>query len=181
VLYNFTCAGSWLQIDITCALLSCTCTIVPLTNCTDDQPECDTLQLTGAVCCREYLQGLLGYLAQFYERTNPLGSLTKVYSKLEGEFESAFEEGQVPGWEDRGGGKLPGDQGNAMDLQAFDTVDELESLGKPGAALLSLLGHMLRWYSCCITSQEAGRRWHFAATQGTCRLQAALLNPHMYL
>ncbi|DBB14656.1 hypothetical protein WJX82_004178 [Trebouxia sp. C0006] len=78
---------------------------------------------------REYLQGLLGYLEQFYERTSPLGSLTKVYSKLEGEFDTAFEEGQVPGWEDRGGGKLPGDQGNAMDLQAFDTVDELESLG----------------------------------------------------
>jgi len=94
------------------------------------------------------LQGLLGYLEQFYERTNPLGSLTKVYSKLEGELESAFEEGQVPGWEDRGGGKLPGDQGNAMDLQAFDTVDELESLGTPAAALLSLLGHMLRLYSC---------------------------------
>ena len=90
---------------------------------------------------------MLGYLEQFYERTSPLGSLTKVYSKLEGEFDTAFEEGQVPGWEDRGGGKLPGDQGNAMDLQAFDTVDELESLGKPAAALLSLLGHMLRWKS----------------------------------
>lgn len=83
---------------------------------------------------------MLGYLEQFYERTSPLGSLTKVYSKLEGEFDTAFEEGQVPGWEDRGGGKLPGDQGNAMDLQAFDTVDELESLGKPAAALLGLLG-----------------------------------------
>ena len=73
---------------------------------------------------------MLGYLEQFYERTNPLGSLKKVYSKLEGDFDSAFEEGQVPGWEDRGVGKLPGDQGNTIDLQAFDTVDELESLGR---------------------------------------------------
>ena len=35
----------------------------------------------------------------------------------------------MPGWEDRGGGQLAGDPGNAMDLQAFDTVEELESLG----------------------------------------------------
>ena len=59
-----------------------------------------------------------------------MGSLTKVYSKLEGDFDSAFEEGQVPGWEDRGVGRVPGDEGNAIDLQAFDTVDELESLGE---------------------------------------------------
>ena len=79
---------------------------------------------------RQYLQSLLSYLEQFYDRTNPLGSLNKVYGKLEGEFDSAFEEGQVPGWEDRGAGMLPGQQGSAMDLQAFDTVDELESLGQ---------------------------------------------------
>lgn len=79
---------------------------------------------------RQYLQDLLTYLEQFYDRTNPLGSLTKVYGKLGFDFDSAFEEGQVPGWEDRGAGKLPGLQGSAMDLQAFDTVDELESLGQ---------------------------------------------------
>lgn len=88
--------------------------------------------------CREYLHGLLSYLEQFYERTNPLGSLTKVYGKLEGEFDSAFEEGQVPGWEDRGGGKLPSDQGNGIDLQAFDTVEELESLGPAPVSTPSL-------------------------------------------
>ena len=76
------------------------------------------------------MQDLLTYLEQFYDRTNPLGSLTKVYGKLGFDFDSAFEEGQVPGWEDRGAGKLPGQQGSAMDLQAFDTVDELESLGQ---------------------------------------------------
>lgn len=53
-----------------------------------------------------------------------------MYGKLGFDFDSAFEEGQVPGWEDRGAGKLPGQQGSAMDLQAFDTVDELESLGQ---------------------------------------------------
>lgn len=90
--------------------------------------------------CREYLHGLLSYLEQFYERTNPLGSLTKVYGKLESEFDSAFEEGQVPGWEDRGGGKLPSDQGNGIDLQAFDTVEELESLGPAPVFMPSLPG-----------------------------------------
>lgn len=78
---------------------------------------------------RQYLQDLLSYLEQFYDRTNPLGSLTKVYGKLGFDFDSAFEEGQVPGWEDWAAGKVPGQQGSAMDLQAFDTVDELESLG----------------------------------------------------
>lgn len=78
---------------------------------------------------REYLRNLLMYLETFYERTNPLGSLTKVYSKLEQDFDNSFEEGQVPGWEDRGAGRLPGAQENAIDLQAFDTVEELESLG----------------------------------------------------
>ena len=86
-------------------------------------------------CCREYLHGLLSYLEQFYERTNPLGSLKKVYSKLEGDFDSAFEDGQVPGWEDRGAGRVPGEQ--AIDLQAFDTVDELESLGKYAGSVQS--------------------------------------------
>ena len=84
-----------------------------------------------AICVyRQYLQDLLTYLEQFYDRTNPLGSMTKVYGKLGFDFDSAFEEGQVPGWEDRGAGKVPGQQGSAMDLQAFDTVDELESLGE---------------------------------------------------
>lgn len=125
---------------------------------------------------------MLGYLEQFYERTSPLGSLTKVYSKLEGEFDTAFEEGQVPGWEDRGGGKLPGDQGNAMDLQAFDTVDELESLGEPAAALLSLLGHMLRWYSYPGThvasshKKQAGDGTLQPMAQGSCSVQVAFLN-----
>ncbi len=92
------------------------------------------------------MQGLLTYLEQFYERTNPLGSLAKVYGKLEGEFDSAFEEGQVPGWEDRGGGKLPGEQGNAIDLQAFDTVDELESLGTVHCAPVI--------YTCAVCAHE---------------------------
>lgn len=82
------------------------------------------------MCCREYLRNLLSYLETFYERTNPLGSLTKVYSKLEQDFDNSFEEGQVPGWEDRGAGRLPGEQESAIDLQAFDTVEELESLGE---------------------------------------------------
>lgn len=86
--------------------------------------------IISAILHREYLRNLLTYLETFHERTNPLGSLTKVYSKLEQDFDNSFEEGQVPGWEDRGAGRLPGAQENAIDLQAFDTVEELESLGK---------------------------------------------------
>lgn len=90
-----------------------------------------------ALQCRSYLQGLLSYLESFYERTSPLGNLAKVYSKLEQDFDNSFEEGQVQGWEDRGAGRLPGEQENAIDLQAFDTVEELESLGEALAAVLA--------------------------------------------
>ncbi|GAB4814775.1 hypothetical protein N2152v2_001821 [Parachlorella kessleri] len=79
---------------------------------------------------REYLQGVVGYLEGFYQRTQPLAQLDKQYAKLEEEFGQAWEAGAVEGWEDRGvgGGQAPGAAGS-LDLDAFDSVEELEMLG----------------------------------------------------
>lgn len=87
---------------------------------------------------REYMEGLLRYLESFYERTQPLGSLEKVYGKLSN-FAERWEAGQVPGWADRGQGSAGEDSTAAIDVAAFASVEELETLGAPPAALLVLV------------------------------------------
>ncbi len=87
-------------------------------------------------CChgtREYLQQLLSYLESFYQRTQPLASLSRQYSKLEEDLRHDWAEGTVPGWEDRGLGQQNGSAAAAdaaMDLEAFDSLEELETLGE---------------------------------------------------
>lgn len=77
---------------------------------------------------RDYLEGLLRYLESFHERTQPLGALEKVYAKL-GDFDALWEAGQVPGWADRGQGSSGEDSSAAIDVAAFASVEELETLG----------------------------------------------------
>lgn len=78
---------------------------------------------------KEYLSGLLEYLASFFERTQPLQPFEKIMDKVETEFNAKWEEGFVNGWEDLGG--LNGDASSntrrqdIVDLQEFDTVEEL--------------------------------------------------------
>eukprot|EP00891_Asterochloris_glomerata_P009690 jgi/Astpho2/9690/Aster-03682 len=79
---------------------------------------------------RDYLQSLLAYLEGFHERVSPLSNLGATYQRLQQEFEEAWETGQLAGWEDRGIGKANGEhQAPVVDLMAFDTVEELETLG----------------------------------------------------
>ena len=71
----------------------------------------------------------MGYFESFYARTQPLGSLSKIYAKL-GDFEARFRAGDVPGWADEG--IANGDAAaNGLDMTAFATVEEVESLGEP--------------------------------------------------
>lgn len=81
---------------------------------------------------REYLAALVAYLESFYERTQPLAQLGKHWEKLEAEFAEQWAAGSVPGWEDRGagGGGAAADAAGALDLDAFDSADELEMLGE---------------------------------------------------
>ena len=81
-------------------------------------------------CNRIYLEGLLGYLEGFYERTQPLQILDKAYATLE-DFSTQFEEGAVADWEDRGEGQLATEADVQIDLDAFDSVEELLTLGEP--------------------------------------------------
>ena len=81
--------------------------------------------------CRNYLQSLLAYLEGFHERVSPLSNLGATYQRLQQEFEEAWESEQLAGWEDKGMGKANGEhQAPVVDLMAFDTVEELETLGK---------------------------------------------------
>eukprot|EP00878_Enallax_costatus_P015542 GHUV01016279.1.p1 GENE.GHUV01016279.1~~GHUV01016279.1.p1 ORF type:complete len:477 (+),score=184.94 GHUV01016279.1:401-1831(+) len=83
---------------------------------------------------RQYLQQLLEYLTGFYERTQPLSQLKKQMEKLQQEVEKTWEQGQLPGWEDKGIISLPAEaeavaQQLSSDLETFDSVDELATLG----------------------------------------------------
>lgn len=71
----------------------------------------------------------MGYLESYYERTQPLSSLEKLYAKLAG-FDERFEAGEVPGWADRGEGPLTNESSAIIDLAAFASVEEVETLGE---------------------------------------------------
>lgn len=68
------------------------------------------------------------YLESFYSRTQPLQSLQKLYKPME-DFEDHFEAGKVPGWENRGEGTSASSSEGQIDLQAFDSTEELLTIG----------------------------------------------------
>jgi splicing factor 3A subunit 3 len=89
---------------------------------------------------RQYLQQLLDYLVSFYERTQPLAQLRRQLDKLEEELKGQFEEGAVPGWEDRGVGHSGSSAEElGIDLEGFDTVEEVEIMGE-GVAVFGSVG-----------------------------------------
>lgn len=50
--------------------------------------------------------------------------------QLEEEVRTKWAAGEMPGWEDRGLGQVAGTSSIGLDLQAFDTPEELESIGE---------------------------------------------------
>ena len=52
----------------------------------------------------------------------------QVYAKQES-YEEDWAAGRVPGWEDRGEGPAANGATAAIDLEAFEAVEELETLG----------------------------------------------------
>lgn len=81
--------------------------------------------------CRDYLSSLLQYLKDFHQRTQPLGNLKRVEEKVAADFEGRFESGSIPGWEDRGEGSLATQAAQQLDIDAFDSTEELLALGIP--------------------------------------------------
>ena len=86
------------------------------------------------VLYKRYIADLAGYLEFFYQRSQPLAQFEKQQKRLNEEFNAQWEAGEVVGWEDRGAGSnLVNESGEgvdgALDLDAFDSADELEVLG----------------------------------------------------
>lgn len=77
---------------------------------------------------REYLEHLLEYLIHFFQRTEPLQDLDRIFSKVETEFEELWADGKIEGWENIGL-----ENGHAhesvIDLDYYSTVEELMEVG----------------------------------------------------
>lgn len=76
---------------------------------------------------KSYLSDLIEYLLSFFERTQPLQDVEKVFSKVEAEFEDRWKDGSIQGWEDRGVGSGSGEL--TIDMDDYESVDELVELG----------------------------------------------------
>ncbi|CAI0412856.1 unnamed protein product [Linum tenue] len=104
------------------------------------QPQKIDRKLKLTMQYREYTQNLLEYLVYFFQRTEPLQDLDKIFSKVVTEFEEQWKDGKVPGW---GGGQENGPvpaQDTSIDLDYYTTVEELMQVGleKLKEALASL-------------------------------------------
>ncbi|OVA11319.1 zinc finger protein [Macleaya cordata] len=79
---------------------------------------------------REYLEHLLEYLVYFFQRTEPLQDLDRIFSKVETEFEDLWEDGKIQGWESKGleNGHVSA-QDSLIDLDYYTTVQELMEVG----------------------------------------------------
>ncbi|KAK2390684.1 splicing factor SF3a60 protein [Trifolium repens] len=79
---------------------------------------------------REYLENLLEYLIYFFQRTEPLKDLDRIFSKVTTEFEENWATGKVLGWENvnQENGHVP-TQHTAIDLDYYSTVEELMEVG----------------------------------------------------
>ena len=87
------------------------------------------------MCRREYLRSLRDYLLGFLQRTQPLQDSAAQVAKADEQFEADWAAGAVPGWADAGKGGPPATAAaGALDVDAFDSVEELVQLGE-GARL----------------------------------------------
>ncbi|KGN58266.1 splicing factor SF3a60 homolog [Cucumis sativus] len=94
------------------------------------QPQKISQKLKFSRQYREYLENLLAYLIYFFQRTEPLQDLDRIFSKVESEFEERWVIGTIEGWEntsqDNGHDSA---QHSLIDLDYYSTVEELVELG----------------------------------------------------
>uniref|UniRef100_A0ACD5VTM5 Uncharacterized protein n=1 Tax=Avena sativa TaxID=4498 RepID=A0ACD5VTM5_AVESA len=96
---------------------------------TFSQTEKITHSLKATRQYKEYLEHILEYLTYFLRRTEPLQDLQKIFTKLESEFEEQWANGEVPGWENKGTEKESVVQESEVDLNFYNSVEELVVLG----------------------------------------------------
>eukprot|EP00262_Sarcandra_glabra_P007922 TRINITY_DN21036_c0_g1_i1.p1 TRINITY_DN21036_c0_g1~~TRINITY_DN21036_c0_g1_i1.p1 ORF type:complete len:510 (-),score=99.28 TRINITY_DN21036_c0_g1_i1:274-1803(-) len=79
---------------------------------------------------RDYIEHLLEYLISYFQRTEPLQDLDRIFLKVETEFEELWANGDVGGWENIGleNGHLSS-QDSVVDLDYYSTAEELIELG----------------------------------------------------
>ncbi|CAL5344132.1 unnamed protein product [Camellia sinensis] len=79
---------------------------------------------------REYLEKLQEYLIYFFDRTEPLQDLDRIFSKVITEFEEQWAIGQIQGWENEAqeNGHVSA-QPAGIDLDYYSTVEELMEVG----------------------------------------------------
>lgn len=82
---------------------------------------------------REYLAALAAYLMGFHDRTQPLVLLDRQLAKAEEEARGAWAAGTLSGWEDRAAGSSAAAPAPLIDLEAFDSAEELETVGEWGS------------------------------------------------
>ncbi|TQD69433.1 hypothetical protein C1H46_045034 [Malus baccata] len=90
---------------------------------------------------RACMETLLAYLIYFFQRTEPLQHLDRIFLKVETEFEESWADGNVKGWENekQETGHVQ-DQLTMINLDYYSTVEELMEVGpeKLKVALASL-------------------------------------------
>ncbi|XP_044479793.1 splicing factor SF3a60 homolog [Mangifera indica] len=92
---------------------------------------------------REYMENLLEYLIYFFQRTEPLQDLDRIFSKVVADFEEQWANGTIPGWNNEGeeNGHVPTEH-TVIDLDYYSTVEELMEVGseklKEALAMLGL-------------------------------------------
>ncbi|GAV66208.1 DUF3449 domain-containing protein/SF3a60_bindingd domain-containing protein/Telomere_Sde2_2 domain-containing protein [Cephalotus follicularis] len=94
------------------------------------QPHKTPRKLKSTRQYREYMESLLEYLIYFFQRTEPLQDLDRIFDKLVSEFEEQWENGKVQGWENgsQENGHAPS-QHIVIDLDYYSTVEELIEVG----------------------------------------------------
>lgn len=94
------------------------------------QPDAVPRNLKLTRSYREYLEHLLEYLIHFFQRTEPLQDLDRIFSKVETEFEELWTDGKIKGWENKGleNGHVSGHH-SFIDLDYYDTVEEIMEVG----------------------------------------------------
>jgi splicing factor 3A subunit 3 len=80
---------------------------------------------------QDYLKSLTDYLLSFFERTQPLQDVQKIFAKVDAEFEERWNAGTVQGWEDKGLGtdQISSRVQPLIDVEDYDSVEELMELG----------------------------------------------------
>ncbi|KAL8550807.1 hypothetical protein ACS0TY_000034 [Phlomoides rotata] len=79
---------------------------------------------------REYIQKLVEYLVYFFERTEPLQDLDRIFSKVVAEFEEQWSNGLIGGWENESHDGKVQQKEATIDLDYYSTVEQLMEVGQ---------------------------------------------------